>query len=95
MDDMWKLPGRIKPVPLDHHSIVNGTFMTPPVRATAVASSGSSQANESAKMEQTNGNQNANGSTRLLRDQKELSVMDNLALFIDRCVTVYLLRYQD
>ncbi|KAJ9093110.1 hypothetical protein QFC20_007218 [Naganishia adeliensis] len=78
MEDMWKVQGRVKPVPLEYESIMYGDFVTPPVRKA-----------------QTNGKQNdkQNGNkapadvarTTGLKDQRELSVKDNLELFIDSC----------
>lgn len=77
MEDMWKVQGRVKPVPLGYESIMSGGFVTPPVRKA-----------------QTNGKQNdkQNGDKAPadvaratgLKDQRELSVKDNLELFIDR-----------
>lgn len=31
MEDMWKVPGRVKPVPLDYDSIMADEFAIPPL----------------------------------------------------------------
>lgn len=72
MEDMWKVPGRVKPVPLEYDGIMDGSFVAPPPRVpapAAPAANGSNTASSSAK----------------LKDQKDLSLKENLELFIDSC----------
>jgi ubiquitin-like 1-activating enzyme E1 B len=83
MEDMWKVEGRVKPVPLEYESIMSGTFVTPPVRKAAPANGKSESAPENGK----NGVEKAPAEVAKsggLKDQRELSVKDNLELFIDR-----------
>jgi len=95
MEDMWTVPGRVKPVALDYETIMNGTFVTPPLRVApqAIVKSESDKSTNgdvaSASTNGTNGNAVASSSTngatsQKLKDQKELSVKENLELFIDR-----------
>ncbi len=79
MEDMWKVPGRVKPVPLDYEAILNGTFPAPHGEEQTAQASGSKQ---NGTTQQANGGAQPSAST--LRDQKELSLKDNLELFIDR-----------
>lgn len=72
MEDMWKVPGRVKPVPLDYDGIMEGTFVAPPPRTPAQAAPAASTTNGAA-------------SSAKLKDQKELSLRENLELFIDSC----------
>lgn len=87
MDDMWKVPGRVKPVALDVGAINDGSFVTPPLRnappvqAPAAAGSGHTASNGS---NSEAGPSTPAQSSSSLRDQRELSVKDNLDLFIDR-----------
>jgi len=74
MDEMWKVHGRVKPVPLDVGSINDGTFVTPPLRNAAPATA----TNGAGPSKPTPVNQST------LKDQQELSVKDNLELFVDR-----------
>jgi ubiquitin-like 1-activating enzyme E1 B len=115
MEDMWKGPGRVKPVALDYEAIMKETFVKPPLRsapAAAPTANGESSANGVAKEANgapvTNGTPVTNGetskagaaqanavngkgpTTRQLKDQKELSVKENLELFIDRSVQYHL-----
>ena len=70
MKEMWTVPGRVKPTPLDYDSIMNGTFTLPPSRQAAVApSTGLGPVPEKAK-EQSG-----------LKDQQELTLKENLLLF--------------
>ncbi|KAK4684494.1 ubiquitin-like 1-activating enzyme E1 B, partial [Tremellales sp. Uapishka_1] len=81
MEDMWKVAGRVKPVPLDYEAIMDGSFQVPPVRnvpAPAPATNG-------VKKESPNESANGNGIARVLKDQRELSLRENLELFIDSC----------
>ncbi|KGB75813.1 ubiquitin-like 1-activating enzyme E1 B [Cryptococcus deuterogattii 99/473] len=77
MEDMWKKEGRVKPVPLDCDAILNGTSVTPPLRTapTANQQANSDKGAESAKIKPA----------ALLKDQKELSLKENLELFLDSC----------
>jgi ubiquitin-like 1-activating enzyme E1 B len=78
MEDMWKVPGRVKPVPLDYEAISQGTFAMPHAEA---------KTQPPATQGQTSGSEQAAGpSTKTLKDQRELSLKDNLDLFIDRWV---------
>ncbi|KAL0247851.1 hypothetical protein I308_103929 [Cryptococcus tetragattii IND107] len=76
MEDMWKKEGRVKPVPLDCDAILNGTFVTPPLRTAPTANQ---QANSDKGAERAK-----NKPAALLKDQKELSLKENLELFLDR-----------
>jgi ubiquitin-like 1-activating enzyme E1 B len=88
MDEMWKVHGRVKPVPLDVEAINNGSFTTPPLRnppapAAAAATSSNGEASGSdAGPSKAPAAPSVSHAT--LRDQRELSVKDNLELFIDR-----------
>lgn len=72
MEDMWKVPGRVKPVPLDYDGIMDGTFVAPPPRVPAQSTPASNAAN------------GASVSAKL-KDQKELTLKENLELFVDSC----------
>ena len=72
MEDMWKVAGRIKPVALDYDAIMDGTFVAPPPRTSATQIA-------------ANGNANASTSTSTLKDQKELTLKENLELFVNSC----------
>ncbi|WVQ81104.1 hypothetical protein IAT38_003226 [Cryptococcus sp. DSM 104549] len=94
MEDMWKKEGRVKPVPLEYDPIMDGSFVVPPLRAAPAPAAGSSAPKEatavSANGEKTNGNAEKPAAPKavnkaLLKDQRELSVKDNLELFIDSC----------
>jgi len=82
MEEMWKVAGRVKPVALDVETINDGSFVTPPLRnappvqAPAEASTDNTATNGAGPSKAA-----ANGT---LRDQRELSVKDNLDLFVDR-----------
>jgi len=87
MDEMWKVAGRVKPVPLDVEAINSGSFVTPPLRnAPPVQAPAAASASHTA----TNGSSSDAGPSKstvshaTLRDQRELSVKDNLDLFVDR-----------
>ncbi len=89
MDDMWNVAGRVRPVPLDYESIMDDTFTTPPVRmpTSAVAAPTANGSINGSTKPSTNGDgpsSSAPGS--VLKDQLELSVKDNLELFMDRLV---------
>lgn len=72
MEDMWKVPGRVKPVPLDYDGIMDDSFVAPPPRVPAPAAPAA-------------GNANGTTSATKLKDQKELTLKENLELFIDSC----------
>ncbi|WWC72995.1 uncharacterized protein I206_106959 [Kwoniella pini CBS 10737] len=76
MEDMWKKEGRIKPVPLEYEGIMNGTFETPPLRQAATQQSSNGTARP---------NGNNIGKQKGLKDQRELTLKENLELFIDSC----------
>jgi len=95
MEDMWTVPGRVKPVALDYETIMSGNFVTPPLRVAPPApakTEGDKSLNGDAASSAANGtkdNAAASSSTngvasQQLRDQKELSVAENLEFFIDR-----------
>jgi ubiquitin-like 1-activating enzyme E1 B len=84
MEDMWKVPGRTKPVPLDYETIMDGSFVTPPLakQSAAVVSSTSSSANqEKAQVQSSSDAPKAQGK---LKDQQELTIKQNLELFLER-----------
>lgn len=72
MEDMWKVEGRIKPVPLDYDAIMGGTFEAPPPRAPANGAP-------------ANGASTNGSSTSTLKDQRELTLKENLEIFVDAC----------
>lgn len=74
MEDMWKVAGRVKPVPLDDQKIQDGTFVVPPLRNPAHAAAAAGAANAS-----------ATNDSSALRDQKVLTCKENLELFVDSC----------
>ena len=77
MEDMWKVQGRVKPVPLEYDSIMSGEFVTPPVRKTQT------NGKETDKQDGDKAPADVARATGL-KDQRELRVKDNLELFIDR-----------
>ena len=82
MDDMWKVAGRVKPVPLDQKTIIDGTFISPPLRT-----SNSTSTSTTRPPAATNGESSTsvvNGNSRQLKDQKDLSVKETLEIFVDR-----------
>jgi ubiquitin-like 1-activating enzyme E1 B len=85
MADMWK--SRSPPTPLDYDAILKGTFTTQNGNGVASSSSsvasGSGQNNGSSKPV-TNGQANGTASASSLKDQRALSLKDNLDLFISR-----------
>ena len=83
MDDMWRVAGRVKPVPLDHDSIMDGTFVTPPLRTSSTAQLNGSNTSNNASM--ANGSTSDGNQTKQhLEDHKELGIKDNLEKFIAR-----------
>lgn len=101
MEDMWNKPGRVKPKALVYDSIMDGSFVPPPLRTTAAPAASTSDPatapSEAASAVganttvQSNGNgsnvqapNSAAGPSRTLRDQRELSLKENLELFLDR-----------
>ena len=98
MDDMWKVPGRIRPVPLDYDGIMSGSFVMPPSRTSATEASESGTGKDGNKQSAGGplpvkgsirakgaggANGLANGHSSMLKDQKELSLKENLVLFVD------------
>ncbi|KAJ3508390.1 hypothetical protein NLJ89_g5779 [Agrocybe chaxingu] len=86
MADMWK--SRSPPIPLGYDSILNGNFQckqtngaapTGPLNAIA---SGSGDASSSSSRATTNGHTNGVAAGPALKDQRTLSLKDNLELFI-------------
>ncbi|WVQ93111.1 hypothetical protein IAU59_000175 [Kwoniella sp. CBS 9459] len=73
MEDMWKKEGRVKPVPLVYESIMDESFQAPPLRSAPTAPQ--PHTNGSVKEAEKKG----------LKDQRELSLKENLKLFIDSC----------
>ena len=105
MDDMWKVPGRVRPVPLDYANIVDRAFVNPPLRDPGQNTGSSTGEELQQQMPHSLANGHADGSTiqtvitrtnghsRTLKDQHELSVKENLMLFIDRWdVSIFSLR---
>lgn len=97
MEDMWKVAGRVKPVALDYDTIMSNQFVTPPLRVVLPANgskkeeaANGSDASASAPVQNgasssTNGTANgSSAASQKLKDQKELSVKENLELFVDR-----------
>jgi ubiquitin-like 1-activating enzyme E1 B len=98
MDDMWKVPGRVKPKALDYDAVVSETFVPPPPRTPAASQpNGSASASTSAPASANGPAANGNGAAppsngvkataptqAQLKDQRELSVKENLELFVDR-----------
>jgi ubiquitin-like 1-activating enzyme E1 B len=82
MEDMWKVPGRVKPVPLDYELIMNDSFIVPPLAKKAAPTPAESSKAEGATTDKPPA-EVARGSGKL-KDQQELSVKDNLKLFLDR-----------
>lgn len=85
MEDMWKVPGRAKPVPLDYETIMDGSFITPPLAkqtATVVQSTPASATQAQAQMQSSPDAPKAQGK---LRDQQELTIKQNLELFLESC----------
>lgn len=85
MADMWK--SRSPPTPLDYDAILKGTFTTQ--NGNGVASSSSSVASRSGQSNGSlkpvkNAQVNGTGSASSLKDQRALSLKDNLDLFVSR-----------
>nr|ODO03733.1 ubiquitin-like 1-activating enzyme E1 B [Cryptococcus depauperatus CBS 7855] len=77
MEDMWNKEGRVKPVPLNYKEIMYGTFVVPPLR----------NARSNGRLENSNKSigKAATEHKNQLRDQKELSLKENLEIFISSC----------
>ena len=84
MADMWK--SRSPPTPLDYSSILDGTFVPSNsngnVAPSSAVASGSGSANGSTST--PNGAVNGVVNTSHLKDQRALTLKDNLELFISR-----------
>ena len=102
MEDMWKVAGRVKPVALDYDAIMNDQFVAPPLRAAPQANgttkedAANGSKDSTPAVVQNGASSSANGATtgnsasaQTLRDQKELSVKENLELFVDRSAPVH------
>ena len=76
MTDMWKL--RAPPVPLSFEGIKNGTFTLRGQPANAIVSNGTAAPTNN----QNGASTSAPGAA--LKDQKTLTLQDNLELFISR-----------
>lgn len=96
MNDMWKVPGRVKPVALDVKTINDGSFVVPPLRNAPPVQAPAAASN---KHTASNGHSNSeagpsnSAQTSTLHDQRDLSVKDNLDLFISRSAKVYVYTY--
>jgi ubiquitin-like 1-activating enzyme E1 B len=104
MDDLWTKAGRVKPKALDYESIMDGSFVPPPLRTAASAApplsapTNGESVSASADKGFADGAEGATASNgrsvavpsaapvnaAQLKDQRELSVKENLELFIDR-----------
>jgi hypothetical protein len=84
---MWKVPGRVQPVALDVETINDGSFVVPPLRnAPPVQAPAAASDAHTASNGQSNSEAGPSTSTQstTLHDQRDLSVKDNLDLFISR-----------
>lgn len=94
MDDLWNKEGRVKPTALDYEAIMSGSFSTPPLRTAALPAESGARVNGTANGAHAgrngpeNGESQANGDNAQLRDQRELSLRENLELFVDRSVSL-------
>ena len=78
MTDMWKT--RAPPVPLSFEGIKNGTFIPRGKHTNAITSNGTAT-----PVNSQNGHGASTSTTGVgLRDQKALTLQDNLGLFISR-----------
>jgi ubiquitin-like 1-activating enzyme E1 B len=84
MDEMWKVHGRVKPVALDVESINDGSFITPPLRNAPPAPVASGPNAEKSGTNGAGPSSDTSVKQSTLKDQRELSVKDNLDLFVDR-----------
>ena len=80
MEDMWKVPGRVKPVPLDYSTILDGSFRVPPLAKPAAAP----RKDGSIEPKQANPAASIDIRSEKLRDQQDLTLKQNLELFLDR-----------
>jgi ubiquitin-like 1-activating enzyme E1 B len=94
MSDMWR--SRSPPVPLDYDGIVEGTFV---LRSEGSKSSNKASADRESNRKDTVVEPEVNGrvhsqpngtgivsTTKGLKDQRALTLRDNLLLFVARCV---------
>lgn len=82
MADMWR--SREKPTPLDFNAIVDGSFVVKePTKNAASSSTSKSQLNGHANGEPAKSASSSNGNGGL-KDQRTLTLHDNLALFVSR-----------
>jgi ubiquitin-like 1-activating enzyme E1 B len=82
MEDMWKVPGRVKPVPLDYNTILDGSFRVPPLAK--AASAPGKEGPVPASTSQANPAPPSSTCQDKLKDQQELSIKQNLELFLER-----------
>jgi|SRR6266550_1033230 len=92
MPDMWR--HRKPPVPLDYDKIMDGSFELHAQKASinATAENGHVTNGRSNNVANVNGKPSTDGqttgsATAKLKDQRALSLKDNLELFIARCVS--------
>lgn len=83
MEDMWKVPGRVKPVPLDYNTILDGSFRVPPLAK--AASAPGKEGPVPASTSQVNPAPATSVRQDKLKDQQELSIKQNLELFLESC----------
>lgn len=84
MADMWK--SRSPPTPLDYISILDGTFQSTNTASGKVTPENAvaSGSGLSEKTSPSSGSANGASSTSHLKDQRALTLKDNLELFISR-----------
>jgi ubiquitin-like 1-activating enzyme E1 B len=85
MADMWR--SRPPPTPLVFEQIKAGNFV-PRERPTRLSSAAEGITNGTRK---SNGTDTPNTNGASLKDQKSLTLQENLALFISRSVTVFII----
>ena len=80
MADMWK--SRPPPTPLEYDAILNETFN--PQNNSVPVASGSGQVPSDPTSAKSNGHGSGSQSAPTLKDQRALTLKDNLELFISR-----------
>lgn len=81
MKEMWNVPGRVKPTVLEYDAILDGSFVLPDVATKGKRPAAGAAPQPAAGPKLTNSNAVAG-----LKDQRELSLKDNVILFEDRWV---------
>lgn len=82
MADMWR--SREKPTPLDFDAIVDGSFVVKePTKGSSSSSNSKAQVNGHFNGDATRSASSSNGKSGL-KDQRALTLQDNLALFVSR-----------